>query len=256
MPWGCFRLTSAKKMIRRLLLTALTLPLFLSESTAQVFPQRARRGTVQPKALVVTLLTRGIQREHLKQFRPQLLPEFERDIREVNKRIVLDFSRNFRFCPVYFIVDTNLNKFASGDWQGVLFDSTMQPLTKAVIHPGDNDFFIAHYGGPTPQPDSVRSRGFGDLGPQGEVYGEDPTGLFQEKLHVTDAKFRTLTGDKGPKTAYARALRPSWMTGAEYVKYRRDMTYNAKRWFIDYIPSAYPYDVTLRKYFRINQNRR
>jgi hypothetical protein len=243
-------------MTRRLLFTALILLLALPESYAQVFPQRARRSTVQPKALVVTLLTRGSQREFLKQYRPQMLAEFEKDIREVNKRIVLDFSRNFRFCPVYFIADTNINRFASGDWEGVLFDSSGSTLTKAVIHPGDKTFFVAHYGGPTPQPDSVRARTPGDLGGEGEVYGEDPTGLFQEKLHVTDANFRTLTSDKGPKTAYARALRPTWMNGAEYLKYRREITYNARHWFIDYIPSAYPYDVTLRKYFRTNQNRR
>ncbi len=243
-------------MTRIFLIAGLLFFFMMPDTYAQMFPQRARKGTPRPKALVVTLLTRGSQREHLQRMFPALLPEFEKDTREVNKRIVKDFSRNFRFCPVYFIVDTNLNKFAAGDWQNILFDSSWQPITKAVIHPGDKDFFIAHYGGPTPQPDSVRSRSMGDLGSQSEVYGDDPTGLFREKLIVADADFRVLTSEKGPKTTYARALRPTWMSGDEYIRYRREMTYNARRWFIDYIPSAYPYDATLRRFFRENKNRR
>ena len=243
-------------MTRRIILLSLSFLLFLPESRAQMFPSRARKTNVEPKALIVTLLTRGPQREHLKKYRPELLPEFEKDVREVNSRILKDFSQNFRFCPVYFVIDTNLNRLAIGEWKGILFDSTLQPVTKAVVHPGDKNFFVAHYGGPTSQPDSVRARNLGDMGGESEVYGEDPTGMFQEKLHVADANFRPLTSDKGPKTTYSRALRPTWMSGDEYIRYRRAMTYNAQRWFIDYIPSAYPYDVTLRKYFRKNQNRR
>lgn len=243
-------------MTRFFVLAGLFFLLGMPDSGAQMFPPRAKKNTAKPRALIMTLLTRGSQREHLKKYAPQLLPEFEKDIREVNGRIIRDFSQNFRFCPVYFIVDTNLNKLAVGEWTGILFDSTLQPITKAVIHPGGKDFFIAHYGGPTPQPDSVRARNPGDLGSEAEVYGEDPTGLFREKLMVSDADFRVLTSDKGPKTAYVRALRPTWMSGEEYIRYRREMTYNARRWYIDYIPSAFPYDATLRKYFRENKNRR
>jgi hypothetical protein len=246
------------RMTRSLLFVALLMLLSAADSDAQMFPPHAKPWTKKPRALVVTLLTRGYQRESLRKYRPHLLEEFETDVREVNKRIVKDFSQNFRYCPVYFIIDTNMSLLAQGKWAGILFDSTYRPITKAVIHPGDKDFFIAHYGSPTPQPDSSRARTLGDLGGQMEVYGEDPTGLFQEKLIVTDADFVTLTSDKGPKTAYARALRPIWMSGPEYVDYRREMTYNARFWNIDYIPSAYPYYVTLRKYFRddINKNRR
>lgn len=243
-------------MFRYLIFTCLALALMMPQTQAQIFPPKAKRSTVKPKALVVTLLTRGSQREHLKKYRPDLLPEFEKDVREVNKRIRKDFSRNFRFCPVYFVVDTNLNQFAVGNWDSVLVDSALRPVTSPVIRPGEKNFFIAHYGGPTSQPDSVRARFLGDMGGETEVYGEDPTGMFQEKLHVADADFHALTGDKGPKTAYARSLRPVWMSGEEYVRYRREITYNARRWFIDYIPSAYPYDVTLRKYFRTQENRR
>lgn len=237
------------------LLLIVSILLCIPDLHAQLFKSRSRSAK-PPKALVVMLLTRENQRSHLKQYRPNLLPEFERDVREVNRRIVKDFSRNFKFCPVYFVVDTNVNQLAAGEWRGILFDSTMQPVTQAVIQPGSKEYFIAHYGGPTPQPDSVRTPVMGDLGSESEVYGDDPTGLFQEKLLVSDPDFRTLTSAVGPKTTYARSLRPVWMSGEEYYQYRRELTYNAKRWFIDYIPSAYPYDVTLRKYFRTNKNRR
>lgn len=242
-------------MIRSTLLFFLLLLAGSPESEAQIIKPRGR-SAAPPKALIVMLLTRGGQRDHLVRLHPELLPEFDRDVREVNRRIVIDFSENFRYCPVYFVIDTNVNRFAAGEWSEVLFDSSLQPAKAPVIRPGSRDYFIAHYGGPTPQPDSVRTPTQGDLGGESETYGEDPTGLLREKLLVADPDFHILTSDKGPKTTYARALRPTWMSVAEYQRYRREMTYNAKRWFVDYIPSAYPYDVTLRKYFRKRQNQR
>lgn len=216
---------------------------------AQLFGRRAPRGSTPPKALLVTLLTRPNQREYLQKHRPDLLPEFEHDVTEVLKRTVFDFSRYFRYCPVYFFIDTSANKIATGEWEGVLLDSTLHPVSNTVVKPGAKDFFIAHYGSPIPQPDSVRPPAAGDLGGSKEMYGDDPTALFREKLIVADADFKLLSRT-GPRTNYIRALRPRGMSESEYRIYRRAITYNARRWFIDYMPVAYSYDATLRRYFR------
>jgi len=219
-------------------------------AVAQMFGRRGPKGTPPPKALLVTILTRQKQREHLKAYRPDLLREFERDVKEVAKRTVKDFSENFRYCPVYFFADSNANKIVSGEWDGVLLDSALRPAANPVIRPGDKDFFIAHYGSPIPQPDSVKSRTPGDMGSEVEDYGDDPSALFREKLIVTDADFKILSVRRGPRTNYVRSLRPSGMSHAEYRVYRRALTYNSKRWYVDYMPTAYSYDASLRKFYR------
>ncbi len=224
--------------------------LFGGPAGAQMFGRRAPKGATPPKALFVILLTRQNQREYLKKTRPELLPEFERDVSEVARRTVIDYSKHFRYCPVYFFIDSNANKVATGDWEGVLLDSSLQPARNPVVRPGSKDFFIAHFGSPIPQPDSVRAASTGDLNASLEMYGDDPSALFREKLIVSDADFRLLGRLVGPRTNYVRALRPSGMNSNQYREYRKEITYNAKRWFIDYMPTAYSYDATLRTFFR------
>lgn len=229
----------------------LLLTIYGADSSAQLFNRRGPKGAVPPKALLVTLLTRQNQRDYLKKYRPDLLSEFERDVAAVAKRTVLDFSRYFKYCPIYFVIDSVLDKVARGEFEGVLLDSMLHPASNPVLQPGDKNFFIAHYGSPIPQPDSLRTPSPGDLGPPVEAYGDDPTALFREKLIVTDSRFRLLSrATTGPRTNFVRALRPSGMTDSEYRMYRRSITYNADRWFIDYMPVAYSYDATLRTYFR------
>jgi hypothetical protein len=216
---------------------------------AQLFGRRAPRGATPPKALLVTILTRKVQREYLKMHRPDLLPEFNRDVHEVAKRTILDYSRHFRYCPVYFFVDTMADKVATGEWEGVILDSAMQPVTNPVIRPGDKNFYIAYYGSPVPQPDSIRILNTSGVNVTPDLEADDPSALFREKLLVTDADFRMLSKN-GPRTNYVRALRPPYLSANEYRQYRRELTYNAKRWFIDYMPTAYSYDATLRSYFK------
>jgi len=230
-----------------LIFTALLLSSFPAD--AQMFGRRGPKGAVPPKALLVTLLSRPKQREHLKKYRPDLLPEFERDVSEVARRTRLDYSRYFKYCPVYFFVDTMSDKLAAGEWEGVLLDADMQPAKAPVIGPGSKDYFIAHYGSPIPQPDSVKKPSPGDMGGSVEADGDDPTALFREKLIVTDYKFRLLS-EKGPRTNFVRAFRPRGMSNKEYRQYRRAIVYNANRWYIDYLPTAHSYDATLRTFFR------
>ncbi len=236
--------------MRNAFLLSLLLILFSENAAqAQIFGRKAPRGATPPKALFVTLLTRPNQRQHLKKYRPDLMPIFEHDVTEVAKRTRLDYSRYFKYCPVYFFIDTNANKIASGDWEGVLLDSALTPVSNPVVKPGSKDFFIAHYGNPIPQPDSVRPPSPNDMGGAVEMYGDDPTALFREKLLVTDADFRLLS-KTGPRTNYVRSYRPTGMSNVEYRKYRRSITYNSEKWFIDYMPTAHSYDATLRSYFK------
>ena len=215
--------------------------------------RRAASGEAPPKAVLVVLLGRASQRNYLAANRPDLLPIFNHDAAQVNRCTVKDWSEHFKFCPVYFFRDSMSAKVREGDWEGVLLDSALRPVANPVLQPGDKNFYIAYYGTPIPQPDSVRPRNINNAGQNMEHDGDDATALLREMLIVNDATFRMLPSS-GPRTNYVRNLRPDNMSGGEYRIYRRALTYNASRWYIDYAPVAYSYDATLRRYFRQRKN--
>jgi hypothetical protein len=141
-------------------------------------------------------------------------------------------------------------KLKAGEWDGVLLDSTMQPVSNPVIKPGDRDFYIGYFGSPIPQPDTVRPSTPGQsAGQYMEHDGDDATSIFRERLLINSPDFRLLP-ERLPRTNYVRAVRPANMNAGEYRVYNRRFTYNAKRWYIDYVPTAYSYDRTLRRFFR------
>lgn len=210
--------------------------------------RRAKAGELPPKAMLIELLTRQNQRKYLATARPDLLPTFDHDVAEVSRRTILDWSGYFRYCPLYFFADTVADRVMRGEFAGVLLDSSLHPVTDPVIKDGERNIYIGYYGMPIPQPDTVKSVP-GPLGQYGEHDGDDPTSLIRERLLVVDADFNLLSETK-PRSNFVRATRPSWMNTDEYRKYRRAITYNASRWYIDYAPVAYSYDATLRRYFR------
>lgn len=210
--------------------------------------RRAKAGEEPPKAVLVELLTRQNQRDYLVKNRPQLLREFDHDVAEVTRRTLLNWSHYFHYCPLYFFADTMADRIMHGQFAGVLLDSALKPVANPVIKEGERRIYIAYFGMPIPQPDVVKTVP-GPLGQYAEHDGDDPTSLIRERLLVVDADFVLLSETK-PRSNFVRATRPSWMSGDEYRKYRRSITYNADRWYIDYQPVAYSYDATLRRYFR------
>jgi hypothetical protein len=250
-----FRITTPQRRsslsMRRLLLLLLIL-LASSNIHAQLLGigRKAKAGEAKPKAVLVEILTRKNQREFIVNHRPDLLPEFNSDVEAVAKRTRMDWSQHFRFCPVYFFIDTLADKVKQGEFAGILLDSALKPVENPVIAPGERNIYIAYYGIPIPQPDTVKPNGLYGQGVRNmEHDGDETTSLIRQRLLVNDADFRLLSETK-PRTNYVRAIRPSWMGPKDYRHYRISLTYNASRWYIDYMPVAYSYDQTLRRYFR------
>jgi hypothetical protein len=211
----------------------------------------AKAGETPPKAVLVELLTRQGQREYVVRYRPELLPEFSHDVDEVIKRTAIDWSRYFHFCPVYFFMDSVSDKIRQGEFAGVVLDSALQPVASPVIANGERNIYIAYFGTPMPQPDTVRpNTPITSAGQFMEHDGDDATSLLHDRLLVNDADFRLLS-EKKPRTLFVHGIRPRWMGTSEYRSYYRSIAYNARRWYIDYLPIAYSYEVTLRKYFRM-----
>jgi hypothetical protein len=214
---------------------------------------RAKGGEAPPKAVLIELLTRAGQRDYLVEHRPELLAQFNSDVDAVMKRTVLDWSTYFKFCPVYFFVDSQAKQIMAGEFAGVLLDSSMNPVAQPIIQNGERNIYIAYYGTPMPQPDTVRPNSPStSAGQYMEHDGDDATSLLHDRLLVNDADFRLLS-ERKPRTNFVRGSRPDWMGTADYRAYYRSIVYNAKRWYIDYQPIAYNYDLTLQKYFRIKK---
>jgi hypothetical protein len=198
----------------------------------------------------VELLTRANQRAYLKANRRELVRDFDHDVEEVMKRTIRDWSRYFDYCPVYFFYDTSAEGVKEKAWSTVLLDSNRRLIGQPVLGADDTDFYIAYYGSPIPQPEIVKSNGPEFMGSSAvEHYGDDPTALFREVLLVCDHKFRLLPA-RMPRTNYIRNLRPPSLSRAEYKFLKQSLFYDAKRWDVDYIPCAYSYAATLRRYFR------
>jgi hypothetical protein len=229
------------------LLATLLIVSFSAEAQLLGIGRKAKAGEAPPKAVLIEILTRKNQREFIEARRPDLLPQFSHDVTEVAKRTVKDWSTYFRFCPVYFFIDTMADKVTKGEWEGVLLDSTLTPFATPPLPNGERNVYVAYYGSPMPQPDTVRAPS--TRSQYMEHDGDETTSLIRERLLITDVDFRLLP-ETGPRTNYVRALRPGWMGTTDYRKYRHSLTYNSSKWYIDYSPVAHSYDATLRRYFR------
>ncbi|MBS1615998.1 MAG: hypothetical protein JST06_07770 [Bacteroidetes bacterium] len=234
----------------RLCVSVLLLITFALPAQAQYVQIGRRAGSKEapPKALLIELLTRGNQRAFLRQFRPDLLPEFDNDVQSVMANTVTDWSRYFHFCPVYFFIDTNASLVRNGNFSGILLDSNLQPVAHPAIQNGERNIYIGYYGSPVPQPEQ-NSRDTTDNSPDSDPNSSDASSLIRERFLVMDADFHML-GPGKPQTNYFRKIRPDYMNRREYRSYWKSISHNAKRWYIDYQPTAYSYDATLRRYFR------
>ncbi len=83
--------------------------------------------------------------------------QIKKDAIAVRNAMMNDFNNNFKLCPVYYFLDTNLDKVLKGDLDNVLMDSSWSPVAKSPLKTSDTSFYIAFYGVP------VSKEGFGSL---------------------------------------------------------------------------------------------
>jgi hypothetical protein len=79
------------------------------------------------------------------------LHQLTSDVKEVASVTIKDFEQDFKYCPVYYYMDTNLQHIKERKFDGVLFDADGQIITKPVISPADTDYLIVLYGYPAVQ---------------------------------------------------------------------------------------------------------
>lgn len=203
--------------------------------------KKARATDVPPKVLLVQLSSERNRRAYLQKIRDEKrLALLEKDNKAVVQRTIKDFTDNFRFCPVYFFIDTNTKKIAAGQFEGVLLDSSLNPAQNILLHPGDTNFFIGCYGVPnaTYPPDSVRLV-------SAEYYKAHETGSLSSQIwYVMDYKFRLLVSPL-PYTSFLSVKNPGYKMKALPASYN----YSSQYFDISYKASAWRYSATLSKYF-------
>ncbi|RYD56377.1 MAG: hypothetical protein EOP56_11805 [Sphingobacteriales bacterium] len=124
----------------------------VQDSSAQLFQRKSSSaGELPPRAIFVEIKTHQRKQEYYKQKGfTEKARQLQIDIDSVSQRMVMDFTDNFDYCPVYYFIDVDRGKITAGDWDGVLLDSNMKTTVAAKLLPTDN-FQIVYFGFPIPQ---------------------------------------------------------------------------------------------------------
>ena len=78
----------------------------------------------------------------------------------IMEKTVNDFNDRFKYCAVYYFMDTNANFIREKKFENILFDENFKPYSASPIKPGDSSFIIVYYGIP---PISLQKEGRGGV---------------------------------------------------------------------------------------------
>jgi len=106
------------------------------------------RGYFYPKAVLVQLRSEKGKIAYMeKQGRYKDAEQVKKDAIGVNTAMINDFKDHFKLCPFYFYVDTNAGLIKEKNFEGILLDSDMKPVSGVMKDKG-NQYYIVHYGSP------------------------------------------------------------------------------------------------------------
>ncbi len=161
------------------------------------------------------------------------LAEVREDAAGVAATMKLDFKDHFDYCPVYYYMDTDIERIKNMQFEGVLFNGDGTPVKKPGISSRSKNYLIAYYGYPVadanrdnPATDSVKYR----------YNSGEPMG---KGLVVNNYKFQQV--GYFYKFGYQEALFTK-KTNKKYI-------YHSKHFDIDYFPQAEKFNkqLTTRK---------
>jgi hypothetical protein len=113
------------------------------------------------------------------------LERFKQEAEAVRNATIADFRDNFKFCKVYFYIDTNIQKVKDCQLEGVLLYSDLSPVTNISLADSCELNAIVYYGYPQWQTkkgkwDTTKS----NFGESGKPYGR--------ALVINDHQFRQI----------------------------------------------------------------
>lgn len=109
--------------------------------------KHARSSEKAPKAILVQLPTYQRRISYLQKAGDDAkLKQVKKDADSMQAKMVLDFSDNLNYCPVYFFYDQDIDKIRNRQFSGVLFNKSMQAVNNPVISANDSNYFIVQFG--------------------------------------------------------------------------------------------------------------
>ena len=103
----------------------------------------------RPKAILVQLRSensriKGLTATH----RTDLLPQLKTDAAAIRAAMTADFKDNFKFCPVYYFMDSNSDKVINKQFEHVLMNADGTYAANLPINGGSTDYLIVYFGSP------------------------------------------------------------------------------------------------------------
>lgn len=226
-------------MIRYCFLIAALL-VFSTQSFGQdkIFNRKHAKNEIPPKALLVIIPSESNRRAALQNMHDtKKLSLLEDAVKNVQRKMVMDFTDNFHYCPVYFFVDTNQAKIKALQFDGILLDSTLKPATNPVLANGDTNFIVGCYGIMSPTHDTTASTA--------EAYKKHQDIATQtQSFYAMDHKFQILHSGY-PFKSYSLTKDP----GYKMKKSKNAYYYSSPFFEISYAASAWKYSATLTQFF-------
>lgn len=139
-----------------------------------------------PKAILIHLVIEQNRQKRLEALgETQTLEVFREEVDRVNKTIINDFTDNFHHCPVYYYIDTNLDKVLAGKFAGILLDTSLKPVMNPVIHDTTDNYLIVFNGIPMWQTERRKM-----VETKQDWWGGKPNG---KALVVNDKRFKQIS---------------------------------------------------------------
>jgi len=189
-----------------------------------------------PKAILVHLSSEQNRINALiKTKRYNDLERFRKEAEYVRNATIADFKDNFKFCPVYFYIDTNIQKIKDCQYEGILLNSDLSTANNNTIINSCKMNALVYYGFPQWQTkkgkwDTTKS----NFGESGKPYGR--------ALVINDCNFKQIN--------YLYWLDNDFFNFKFLVRRRNknnNYIYFSKKFDLEYYPLAAELDRNLRE---------
>lgn len=209
---------------------------------AQIFRNYVRSGHDHPPQYILVMLPTSSNA--IKAFEKHNDPldahAIAHDRKLMIDKMVQDFNDNFKFCPFYFFIDTNVNKVINRDYEGVLLDGNLQPVSN-VPDASDTTHFILRYGNSDPNSTQWKTR-------KGDILNSDFNNASMQMLIGMNYQFQQLYSWQPYKTIAYGQPRDARIAARKY-------RYTSKKYNIQYRPQAANYNTTLINYYKARKPR-
>lgn len=207
--------------------------------------KRSRQG---PTALLIILPTYQSRVKYLQSAGDtKMLDQLNRDTKNVWKSMLRDFGNYFTYCPVYFFVDSNYDAVIRQDFEGVLLDTNMHPVSTPVIGKGDTAYMIGSY------TYHVRQKGEEAVNDEGKkenrMFDGDMEASALERLVLHNYRMEQLQLPEPRVPVYKIFSYSLGEVRSRYGSVRRQLLYRSKSFNIVYKPTAAIADIVLTRYY-------